>query len=305
MNSKNILVFLFALSVLSCKNDTTTKSDRLNVVATTSMITDLVKNVGGDMIDLQGLMGAGVDPHLYKASAGDVTKLSGADIIFYNGLHLEGKLVEVFEKMGSSSKTQIALGERLDKSTLIGSDYFASNYDPHVWFNIQYFKQFVNAVVEVLSEKDPKNSDRYAANAKIYLEKLDVLESEVKGIIETLPKEKRILVTAHDAFNYFGKSYDFNVVGLQGLSTATEAGVQDVQRLSQFIIDNDVKAIFIESSVPRRTIEALEAAVKAKDHEVVIGGSLYSDALGDAGTIEGTYIGMFTYNVKTIVNSLK
>ena len=305
MNSKNILVFLFALSVLSCKNDTTTKSDRLNVVTTTSMITDLVKNVGGDMIDLQGLMGAGVDPHLYKASAGDVTKLSGADIIFYNGLHLEGKLVEVFEKMGSSSKTQIALGERLDKSTLIGSDYFASNYDPHVWFNIQYFKQFVNTVVEVLSEKDPKNSDRYTTNAKIYLEKLDVLESEVKGIIETLPKEKRILVTAHDAFNYFGKSYDFNVVGLQGLSTATEAGVQDVQRLSQFIIDNDVKAIFIESSVPRRTIEALEAAVKAKDHEVVIGGSLYSDALGDAGTIEGTYIGMFTYNVKTIVNSLK
>lgn len=305
MNSKNILVFLFALSVLSCKNDTATKNDRLNVVTTTSMITDLVKNVGGDMIDLQGLMGAGVDPHLYKASAGDVTKLSGADIIFYNGLHLEGKLVEVFEKMGSSSKTQVALGERLDKSTLIGSDYFASNYDPHVWFNIQYFKQFVNTVVEVLSEKDPKNSDRYATNAKTYLAQLDVLEKEVKEVIETLPKEKRILVTAHDAFNYFGKSYDFNVVGLQGLSTATEAGVQDVQRLSQFIIDNDVKAIFIESSVPRRTIEALEAAVKAKDHEVVIGGSLYSDALGDAGTIEGTYIGMFTYNVNTIVNSLK
>ncbi|WP_299674143.1 zinc ABC transporter substrate-binding protein [uncultured Dokdonia sp.] len=305
MNSKNILVILFALSVLSCKNETSTTNDRLNVVTTTTMITDLVKNVGGDMINVQGLMGAGVDPHLYKASAGDVTKLSGADIIFYNGLHLEGKLVEVFEKMGSATKTQVALGERLDKSTLIGSDYFASNYDPHVWFNIQYFKQFVEAVVEVLSEKDPKNKERYVANAKTYLEQLDALEKEVKGIIETLPKEKRILVTAHDAFNYFGKSYDFNVVGLQGLSTATEAGVKDVQRLSQFIIDNDVKAIFIESSVPRRTIEALEAAVKAKDHEVVIGGSLYSDALGDAETIEGTYIGMFRYNVHTIVNSLK
>lgn len=298
-----ILVLLFALSVLSCKNETTSKDGRLNVVTTTSMITDLVSNVGGDMIDLQGLMGAGVDPHLYKASAGDVTKLSGADIIFYNGLHLEGKLVEVFEKM--QSKTQVALGESLDKNTLIGSDYFASNYDPHVWFNIQYFKQFVNAVVKTLSEKDPKNSANYKANGDAYLQKLDVLDKEIKRIIETLPKEKRILVTAHDAFNYFGKSYDFNVVGLQGLSTATEAGVQDVQRLSQFIIDNDVKAIFIESSVPRRTIEALEAAVKAKGHEVVIGGSLYSDALGDAGTIEGTYIGMFTYNVNTIVNSLK
>lgn len=300
-----ILVFLFALSVLSCKNETTTKSGRLNVVTTTSMITDLVSNVGGDMIDLQGLMGAGVDPHLYKASAGDVTKLSEADIIFYNGLHLEGKLVEVFEKMQSATKAQVALGESLDKNTLIGSDYFASNYDPHVWFNIQYFKQFVNAVVKTLSEKDPKNSASYKANGDAYLQKLDVLDKEIKEVIATLPKEKRVLVTAHDAFNYFGKSYDFNVVGLQGLSTATEAGVQDVQRLSQFIIDNDVKAIFIESSVPRRTIEALEAAVKAKGHEVVIGGSLYSDALGDAGTIEGTYIGMFTYNVNTIVNSLK
>ena len=159
--------------------------------------------------------------------------------------------------------------------------------------------------VEVLSEKDPKNKERYVANANTYLKQLDTLEKDIKEIIETLPKEKRILVTAHDAFNYFGKSYDFNVVGLQGLSTATEAGVKDVQRLSQFIIDNNVKAIFIESSVPRRTIEALEAAVKAKDHQVVIGGSLYSDALGDAGTEEGTYVGMFRYNVHTIVNSLK
>lgn len=302
---KYIIVFLFALNVLSCKNETALKNKKLSVVTTTSMITDLVKNVGGDLIEVQGLMGAGVDPHLYKASAGDVTKLSGADIIFYNGLHLEGKLVEVFEKMSSSTKTQVALGEFLDKSTLIGSDYFASNYDPHVWFNIQYFKQFVNTVVSTLSEKDPKNSATYSINGNAYLKKLDALEEEVNGIIGTLPKEKRILVTAHDAFNYFGQRYDFNVVGLQGLSTATEAGVKDVQRLSQFIIDNDVKAIFIESSVPRRTIEALEAAVKAKDHEVVIGGSLYSDALGSAGTVEGTYIGMFTYNVHTIVNSLK
>jgi manganese/zinc/iron transport system substrate-binding protein len=305
MNIKHILVCLFALSVLSCKNDTATKNEKLHVVTTTSMITDLVKNVGGDIIDLKGLMGAGVDPHLYKASAGDVIKLSDADIIFYNGLHLEGKLVEVFEKMGSATKTQVALGEHLDESTLIGSDYFASNYDPHVWFNIQYFKEFVGVVVNTLSRKLPQHADQFKANGDAYLAKLTALDTQVKKIIETLPKEKRILVTAHDAFNYFGKSYGFNVVGLQGLSTATEAGVQDVQRLSQFIIDNNVKAIFVESSVPRRTIEALQAAVKAKDHDVIIGGSLYSDALGDAGTIEGTYIGMFTYNVNTIVNSLK
>ncbi len=301
---KYITLAILALSVCSCKNDSPSDG-RLNVVTTTSMITDLVQNIGGDYVNLQGLMGAGVDPHLYKASAGDVTKLSNADIIFYNGLHLEGKLVEVFEKMNATQVTQVPLGESLDKSTLIGSDYFASNYDPHVWFNIDYFKQFVGEVTSTLSRKDPSNATSYAANAETYLKKLTALEDQIKATIETLPAEKRVLVTAHDAFNYFGKSYGFEVVGLQGLSTATEAGVQDVQRLSQFIIDKKVKAIFVESSVPRRTIEALQAAVQSKDHEVAIGGSLYSDALGNAGTDEGTYIGMFTYNVNTIVEALR
>ena len=299
-----IAIIIFALSVISCKGEKESNG-KLNVVATTSMITDLVKNIGGDRINLEGLMGAGVDPHLYKASAGDVTKLAGADVIFYNGLHLEGKLVEVFEKMNATQVTQVPLGESLDKTTLIGSDYFASNYDPHVWFNIEYFKEFVASVTSTLSRKDPQNAQYYQENAKIYTAKLEALEAEIKATIATLPAEKRILVTAHDAFNYFGKSYGFEVVGLQGLSTATEAGVKDVQRLSQFIIDKKVKAIFVESSVPRRTIEALQAAVQSRGHEVVIGGSLYSDALGNAGSVEGTYVGMFTYNVTTIVEALK
>jgi manganese/zinc/iron transport system substrate-binding protein len=269
------------------------------------MITDLVKNIGGDNINVQGLMGSGVDPHLYKASEGDVSKLVNADIIFYNGLHLEGKLVEVFEKMGSATKTQIALADELDKTTLIGSDYFASNYDPHVWFNIEYFMQFANKVTSVLSDKNPENSASYVENEKNYIAKLNTLQNNIKATIETLSAEKRILVTAHDAFNYFGKNYGFEVVGLQGLSTATEAGVQDVQKLSAFIIEKNVKAIFVESSVPKRTIEALQAAVKSKGHEVIIGGTLFSDALGTAGTNEGTYLGMFQYNVNTIVNALK
>lgn len=300
--TKNLIVLLLIAIVFSCKNDTQSNG-KLNVVTTTTMITDLVKNIGGEHINVKGLMGSGVDPHLYKASEGDVTKLVNADIIFYNGLHLEGKLVEVFEKM--KNKTPISLGDRLDKSTLIGSDYFASNFDPHVWFNIDYFTQFANVVTQVLSEKDPENAVFYKANEASYINNLNVLQSKIKGIIETLPKEKRILVTAHDAFNYFGKTYGFEVVGLQGLSTATEAGVQDVQELSAFIIDKNIKAIFVESSVPKRTIEALQAAVKSKGHEVIIGGTLYSDALGNAETIEGTYIGMFEYNVNTIVNALK
>ncbi len=303
MKKAGILIITL-LTLVGCKNDQK-KLDKLNVVTTTSMITDMVKNIGGDLIEINGLMGAGVDPHLYKASEGDVSKLFNADIIFYNGLHLEGKLVEVFEKMEGTSKKQVALGEVLDKSGLIGSEYFASNYDPHVWFNIQYFKEFAKTVTSTLSEEDPKNAINYIENEKLFIAKLDTLEAEIKETINTLAKEKRILVTAHDAFNYFGKAYNFEVVGLQGLSTATEAGVKDVQRLSEFIIENEVKAIFVESSVPRRTIEALQQAVKSKGHEVIIGGSLYSDALGDTGTEEGTYIGMFRYNVNTIVNALK
>jgi manganese/zinc/iron transport system substrate-binding protein len=301
---RNILILFVLVTIFSCKNETETNG-KLNVVTTTSMITDLVQHIGGDYINVQGLMGSGVDPHLYKASEGDVTKLVEANVIFYNGLHLEGKLVEVFEKMGSATKTPIALGEELDKNTLIGSDYFASNYDPHVWFNIEYFKQFATKVAKVLSEKNPENADNFKANKIKYLAQLDALQTKIKATIKTLPKEKRILVTAHDAFNYFGKAYDFEVVGLQGLSTATEAGVQDVQKLSAFIIEKDIKAVFVESSVPKRTIEALQAAVKSKGHEVEIGGTLYSDALGTAGTPEGTYVGMFEYNVNTIVNALK
>lgn len=299
---KNIII-LSIIMVFGCTNKP--DNGKLNIVTTTTMITDLVQNIGGDHINVEGLMGSGVDPHLYKASEGDVNKLVHSDIIFYNGLHLEGKLVEVFEKMESAHKTPIALSDALDKSTLIGSDYFASNYDPHVWFNIAYFKLFAQKVTSILLEKDPKNAESYKANETKYLEQLDQLETKIKTTIATLPREKRILVTAHDAFNYFGKNYDFDVVGLQGLSTATEAGVQDVQKLSAFIIEKEVKAVFIESSVPKRTIEALQAAVNSKGHAITIGGTLYSDALGNKGSMEGTYIGMFEYNVNTIVNALK
>ncbi len=276
----NKIIILSLVSLFfGCKN-APDDNGKIKVVTTTTMITDLVSEIGGDHISLQGLMGAGVDPHLYKASEGDVSKLFEADIIFYGGLHLEGKLVDIFEKM-EDTKNTISLGDRLPKDELISSEYFASNYDPHVWFNIQFFKRFAQIVTYELSKADPKNAENYAANNKIYQEKLDALEIEIKAVIATLPEEKRILVTAHDAFNYFGKSYGFNVVGLQGISTATEAGVKDVQNVSEFIIKNNIEAIFIESSVPRRTIEALQAAVISKDHKVEIGGSLYSDALGN------------------------
>ena len=302
---KNNILFLFLIATLFSCNKDNSKNGKLNVVTTTTLLTDLVSNIGGDAINIQGLMGSGVDPHLYKASEGDVTKLTTADIIFYGGLHLEGKLVEVFEKMQRQNIKTIPVSDALDKKTLIGSEYFASNYDPHIWFDVHNWELITTFVVEKLSEADPENKALFEENGKNYLEKLKVLNEEVKATIQTLPKEKRILVTAHDAFNYFGQAYDFEVVGLQGLSTATEAGVQDVQNLATFIIDKKVKAIFVETSVPKRTIEALQAAVNSKNHKVEIGGTLYSDALGNPGTVEGTYIGMFKYNVNTIVNALK
>ncbi len=301
---RKILILLIIISVFaSCKN-AVEDDGKIKIVTTTNILADLVAEIGGDNISLQSLMGAGVDPHLYKASEGDVSKLYNADIIFYSGLHLEGKLVDIFEKM-KGKKNTVSVGEGLPKDQLISSANFGGNYDPHVWFNIQFFKQFAQIVADELSKADSENAEIYAANNKEYQKKLDALEVDVKSIISSLPEEKRILVTAHDAFNYFGNAYGFQVVGLQGISTATEAGVKDVQELSKFIIDNDVKAIFIESSVPRRTIEALQAAVISKNHNVEIGGSLYSDALGNPGTEEGTYIGMFKYNVNTIVNALK
>ncbi|CAL2083260.1 metal ABC transporter solute-binding protein, Zn/Mn family [Tenacibaculum sp. 190524A02b] len=302
---KKIIVLLITISIISCKNNTKKENTKLNVVTTTTMITDLVKNIGGDKINIQGLMGAGVDPHLYKASEGDVSKLFNADVVIYNGLHLEGKLEEVFEKMKHLNKQTIVVSDIIDKNTLISSENFASNYDPHIWFDIKNWIQITQYVSDKLISIDPKNKETYKSNTEKYLSELKQLNTTITSKVAILPEEKRILVTAHDAFNYFGKQHQFNVVGLQGLSTATEAGVKDVQKLADFIITNDVKAIFIESSVPKRTIEALQAAVKAKDKIVTIGGTLYSDALGDKNTIEGTYIGMYKHNVNTIVEALK
>ena len=299
-----ILIAIISVTLFSC-NDNKPKDNRFHIVTTTSMVTDLVKNIGGDKVDVQGLMGAGVDPHLYKASEGDVSKLSNANMILYSGLHLEGKLVEVFEKMKRQNINTVAVSDALDKKDLIGSALFESNYDPHIWFDVTNWEKITVFVANKLSEALPEHKAEFQANADAYLLKLKTLREELDAEIATLPEDKRRLVTAHDAFNYFGKAYKFDVVGLQGLSTATEAGVQDVQKTAAYIIDHKVKAVFIESSVPKRTVEALQAAVNSKNHNVVIGGTLFSDALGNPGTPEGTYIGMFKYNVHTIVSSLK
>ena len=303
---RKYIIVIASLILFSCKKEAkiSIENRQLQVVATTSQVADLIKEIAGNHVVLEGLMGPGVDPHLYKASEGDVTKFYNADVIFYSGLHLEGKLEDVFEKMRHQGKKTIAVSDAISKSSLIASEDFASSFDPHFWFSIPQWKIAATYVAKELVKLDKKNADIYKVNSQKYIEKLTQLELKNTVQLEELPVEKRILVTAHDAFAYFGKSYDFKVVSLQGLSTATEAGVQDVQRLSEFIIANKIKAIFIESSVPVRTVEALKAAVNAKNHDVVIGGTLFSDALGNPNTKEGTYIGMYDYNMNTIINAL-
>jgi manganese/zinc/iron transport system substrate-binding protein len=276
---------------------------QLRVVATTGMVADLVRAVGGERVDVKFLMGPGVDPHLYKASEGDLRALEKADIIFYNGLHLEAGLARVLERM-SSYRTTVAIGDSIERAALLSPPEFQGSYDPHVWFDVALWKSTIGMVTQTLSEFDPGSAPLYQQNAQRYTIELEALDTYVREQVAHVPPEKRVLITAHDAFNYFGKAYGFEVRGLQGISTASEAGTGDVQALTAFIVERQIPAIFVESSVPQRTIEAVQAAVRAQGFEVEIGGQLFSDALGSPDTSAGTYTGMVRTNVDTIVQAL-
>ena len=275
----------------------------IRVVTTIGMITDIVQNVGGDRVNATGLMGPGIDPHLYKASEGDVARLAGADLIFYNGLHLEGRMAGVLERLQDRIKT-VAVTHDIDRGILLAPPEFEGAYDPHVWFDVTLWMKAVERVRDTLIEVDKSSAELYRANTKDYLAKLEDLHDYVTQQAERVAPDQRVLVTAHDAFNYFGRVYGFEVRGLQGISTAAEAGTADVQALVQFIVERRTPAMFVETSVPRRSIEAVQAAVKAKGFSVEIGGQLFSDAMGASGTPEGTYIGMVRHNIDTIVASL-
>ena len=276
---------------------------KLTVVTTIGMITDIVRNVGGTHVEVTGLMGPGVDPHLYKATAGDVARLTSAKLIFYNGLHLESKMGEILAKMTGNTKT-IAVTDDVDKAHLLTPPEFEGQYDPHLWFDVTLWMKAVEKVRNTLIEIEPGHQADYEANAERYLAELAELHQYVKTQAEKVPSEQRVLVTAHDAFNYFGKAYGFEVRGLQGISTATEAGIADVQELATFIAERRIPAIFVESSVSSRSIEAVKAAVNSKGFNVKIGGQLFSDAMGTDGTPAGTYIGMVRHNIDTITAAL-
>ncbi|QYR19123.1 zinc ABC transporter substrate-binding protein [Paenibacillus sp. sptzw28] len=297
----------FAAFISACGSSEPTPSDsdgKIKITTTIGMIADMVKQVGGEHVEVTGLMKAGVDPHLYKASQGDIEKLDNAEIIFYNGLHLEGKMVEIFENM-AKKKTVIAVSDKIDRSTLRSGAEMETEYDPHIWFDVRHWMTATESVRDTLVEKDPENADDYRNNAENYLKQLRLLHDEVAEKIKSIPEASRVLVTAHDAFGYFGDAYGIKVMGLQGISTASEAGTKDVTDLRDYLVENKIKAVFIESSVPRKAIDAVIQGAKAKGHEMNIGGELFSDAMGEEGTPEGTYIGMVRHNVEIIVGALK
>ncbi|MCA9667011.1 MAG: zinc ABC transporter substrate-binding protein [Myxococcales bacterium] len=276
---------------------------KLRVVTTTGMIADMARRLAGDAAAVESLMATGVDPHLYKASEGDVRKLVGADLVLYNGLHLEGKMSDVLHKM-KRGRPVIAVADAIPKRELREAPGFGGTYDPHIWFDVSLWAKTLPAIASALSKLRPARAAEITARRKTLEGELVTLDAWVKKRIAAIPAAQRVLVTAHDAFGYFGRRYGLEVVGLQGISTVAQAGLRDVDRVAMRIVKDKIKAIFVESSVPKRTIRAVQAACKARGHDVRVGGELYSDSMGAPGTRDGTYPGMVRHNVETIVKAL-
>ncbi len=281
-------------------------SPPIRAVATTGMVADIVANVGGEHVVVEALMGEGTDPHSYRPSPGDVKKLASprTHIVFFNGLHLEGKMIEALEQL-SRQKLVVAVTDGVPRALLRAPPEFQNQYDPHVWFDLSLWVKCVEKVRDVLVRFDPPRADDYRANTRRYVAALVELDEVVRREIASIPEERRTLVTAHDAFGYFGRAYGIEVLGVQGISTDSEAGVRRINTLVDLIVKRRIKAVFVESSVSEANIRALVEGCRARGHEIRVGGQLFSDAMGSPGTPEGTYLGMVSHNVRTIVEALK
>jgi manganese/zinc/iron transport system substrate-binding protein len=302
-----LLLLLRAAAVLmllpACDAADSEGDARLRVVATTGMIADAAARIGGPDVVVHGLMGPGVDPHGYKARPGDVRRLAAAELVLYNGLHLEAAMEEVLEGMRRRTMS-VAVTEWIPASALIRPPEFEGAQDPHVWFDVRLWTHVVRRVGAALSAADPGRAAEYAEREAAYVAELEALDGWIRGRIASLPEGRRVLVTAHDAFNYFGRAYGVEVLALQGISTAAEAGTADVQRLADVLARRRIPAVFVETSVPVRMIQAVQAAASARGHRVEVGRPLYSDALGAGDTPAGTYVGMVRHNVEAIVQAL-
>jgi manganese/zinc/iron transport system substrate-binding protein len=305
-NNWKIILLALLIALNTACNSTSDKANggKLSIVTTTGMIADIAKNIGQDSINVTALMGPGVDPHLYKATQGDLGRLRGADIILYNGLHLEGKMGEVFEKL-ERIKTVIPISRNIPQERLRRDTVFQGAIDPHIWFDVSLWIKAAEEVTAVLKKEDVDNAPFYEVNSRNYIAELKILHNWVMTQVATIPDEFRILITAHDAFSYFGLAYNMRVRGLQGISTLSEFGLKDRVDLVNYIVEKKIKAVFVETSVSEKNINAIIEGCQKKGHDVKIGGYLFSDAMGADGTPEGTYQGMVRKNVNTIVNALK
>ncbi len=300
-----LLALLFCLFMMAgCAADPPVEAQgKLRIVATTTIMADLVRSLGGDLVEVTALMGPGVDPHVYQASAGDVTAMRRAEAVLYSGLHLEGKMGDLFASLTVQGKAVICAADGLDPASLLYADEGVP--DPHFWMNVASYREAARYVSGQLTRIDPENADGYALRLAAYCTELDELEAYIQTRAEELPDARRVLVTAHDAFGYFGSAYGLVVKGLQGISTDAEAGTADVSTLARYITERNIRAIFVETSISPKTMQALQAAVQARGHAVQIGGTLYGDSLGDAASLADTYAGAMRANIDTIVNALK
>ena len=276
---------------------------RLSVVATTGMIADAARRVGGDLIEVKGLMGPGVDPHGYRQTRSDIVAMTRADLVLWHGLYLEAQMERFFEDLGKR-RAVVAVAEALPKDMLLSHADYEGRYDPHVWMDPSLWAEVVMSVADALSGVMPEAKDTFTANAIAYQSELIALAAYARDVTSKVPMESRVLVTAHDAFSYFGRAHDFEVIGIQGISTDSEAGLNRISTLVDDLVARKIGAVFVESSVSDRNMRALIEGAAAQGHKVIIGGSLYSDAMGPDGTYEGSYVGMIDHNVTTIARAL-
>lgn len=303
MLTKRFVLGAMVAAALSAQTAIAIAQDKVDVVATTGMIADAAREVGGELVTVEGLMGPGVDPHAYRQTRSDITAMANADLVLWHGLYLEAQLQDFMNQLAGGQNV-VAVAEALPRNLLIGHDDYDDKYDPHVWMNPNLWSRVVLAVRDALIETDPDNAEVYRANADAHLDELRDLARYTAQVLSSVPVEERVLLTSHDAFNYFGSAYGFEVVGIQGISTESEAGLRRIRDLVDMLVERDIGAVFVETSVSDRNIRALIEGAAAQGHEVVIGGELYSDAMGEPGTYEGTYLGMIDHNTTTISKAL-
>lgn len=301
----NLLLIAIVMSSIVPTNATTAQEDNpLKIVATTTQVADLARIIGGDRVEVIGLMGGGVDPHLYEPVGSDITAMSEADIVLYSGLHLEAQFVEVFEDIGRQDIRVYAVATLTDQQGYILPTQGQPEIpDPHFWFDPRNWQLAVEGTVNILSEEDPDNTESFIENGQVFIAQLELVYEWGVEAIALIPEDKRVLITSHDAFQYFGDAFGMEVRGLQGISTEDEAGIADVQDLVDFVVENEIPVMFVESSVSPRTIESVQEAARSRGWDVEIGGELFSDAMGEDGTFSGTYIGMISENIITVVTA--